>query len=568
LRGVERQQRLFLTWGRPGSALTALVAFGIAWLVSPADDVAVVCLLLVAVAATAPLFVLALRRYAVPDVVRVALVVDIGFIAAMIAVLGISDLLAVAYYAPIAFAALLFGPFETALYTVLGAVAALAVGLDLSVRPLTMMTNVVLLVITGTILAVLSRQVRGAQESLAREQQLDATALAIAERVRASLALDEVLGSAVEELGQAVAAARCRLRLLEPTSGTAPLYEWTRSGLGAIELRPAPFVWDVLKTGEPVVVVDLADADPELRELVAGELGGASFLAHPIGVGGRILAAVIFVDDRPRSWQNALPLVRRVVPQLGAAIAQAQAFERLTELTRLREELVANVSHELRTPLTSTIGFLQTLEREELQQRPDQLRELLTVARREAQRLARLVDDLLQLARLERGTLPLEPAEVDLVELTERAAAAQIVPPGRAIQLELPDELPLVADGDRLLQVLTNLLTNALRHGDGTVAVAAIGNEDQVEVAVSDDGPGVPSDHVDSVFLPFARWGSHSEGTGLGLAISRRIVEAHGGALRYRPAAETSPHAFVVELPREAAVTAHRWRQTSAAPSS
>jgi signal transduction histidine kinase len=536
--------------------------------VSPADDVAVVCLLLVAVAATAPLFVLALRRYAVPDVVRVALVVDIGFIAAMIAVLGISDLLAVAYYAPIAFAALLFGPFETALYTVLGALAALAVGLDLSVRPLTLMTNVLLLVITGTILAVLSRQVRGAQESLAREQQLDATALAIAERVRASLALDEVLGSAVEELGQAVAAARCRLRLLEPTSGTAPLYEWTRSGLGAIELRPAPFVWDVLTTGEPVVVVDLADADSELRELVAGELGGASFLAHPIGVGGRILAAVIFVDDRPRSWQNALPLVRRVVPQLGAAIAQAQAFERLTELTRLREELVANVSHELRTPLTSTIGFLQTLEREELQQRPDQLRELLTVARREAQRLARLVDDLLQLARLERGTLPLEPAEVDLVELTERAAAAQIVPPGRAIQLELPDELPLVADGDRLLQVLTNLLTNALRHGDGTVAVAAIGNEDQVEVAVSDDGPGVPSDHVDSVFLPFARWGSHSEGTGLGLAISRRIVEAHGGALRYRPAAETSPHAFVVELPREAAVTAHRWRQTSAAPSS
>jgi signal transduction histidine kinase len=256
------------------------------------------------------------------------------------------------------------------------------------------------------------------------------------------------------------------------------------------------------------------------------------------------------------------------VPQLGAAIAQAQAFERLTELTRLREELVANVSHELRTPLTSTIGFLQTLEREELQQRPDQLRELLAVARREAERLARLVDDLLQLARLERGTLPLEPAEVDLVELTERAAAATVVPPGRAIQLELPDELPLVADGDRLLQVLTNLLSNALRHGDGTVAVAAAGNEEQVEVAVSDDGPGVPVDHVDSVFLPFARWGSHAEGTGLGLAIARRIVEAHGGALRYRPAAETSPHAFVVELPREPAVTAHRWRQASAAPRS
>ncbi|HEY1367988.1 MAG TPA: ATP-binding protein [Gaiellaceae bacterium] len=568
MRGVERQQRLFLTWGRPGSALTALVAFGIAWLVSPSDDVAVVCLLLVAVAVTAPLFVLAARRFAVADVLRIALVVDIGFIAAMIAVLGISDLLAVAYYAPIGFAALLFGPAETALYTVLGALAAVAVGIDLSVRPLTLMTNVLVLVITGTILAVLSRQVRGAQESLEREQQLDATALAIAERVRASLALDEVLGSAVEELGQAVGAARCRLRLLEPTSDTAPLYEWTRSGLSAVELRHAPFVWDVLQTGEPVVVTDLAEADPELRGLVAEELGGASFLAHPITVGGRVLAAIVFVDDQPRQWQHALPLVRRVVPQLGAAIGQAQSFERLSELTRLREELVANVSHELRTPLTSTIGFLQTLEREELQQRPDQLRQLLTVARREAERLARLVDDLLQLTRLERGTLPLEPAEVDLVELTERAAASQVVPAGRVIQLELPDELPLVADGDRLLQVLTNLLSNALRHGAGTVAVAAAGDDDQVEVAVSDDGPGVPSDHVDAVFLPFARWGAHAEGTGLGLAISRRIVEAHGGALRYRPAAEASPHAFVIELPREAAVTAHRWRRATTAPRS
>jgi signal transduction histidine kinase len=178
------------------------------------------------------------------------------------------------------------------------------------------------------------------------------------------------------------------------------------------------------------------------------------------------------------------------------------------------------------------------------------------------------VDDLLQLTRLERGTLPLEPAEVDLVELTERAAASQVVPAGRVIQLELPDELPLVADGDRLLQVLTNLLSNALRHGAGTVAVAAAGDDDQVEVAVSDDGPGVPSDHVDAVFLPFARWGAHAEGTGLGLAISRRIVEAHGGALRYRPAAEASPHAFVIELPREAAVTAHRWRRATTAPRS
>src|SRR5262249_55285042 len=162
----------------------------------------------------------------------------------------------------------------------------------------------------------------------------------------------------------------CRLRLLEPTSGTAPLYEWTRSGVAAVELRHAQFVWDVLQTGEPVVVADLAAADPELRELVADALGGTSFLAHPIAVGGPVLAAVVCADDGPRWWQAALPLVRRVVPQLGAAIGQAQSFERLTELTRLREELVANVSHELRTPLTSTIGFLQTLEREELQQRP------------------------------------------------------------------------------------------------------------------------------------------------------------------------------------------------------
>jgi signal transduction histidine kinase len=214
----------------------------------------------------------------------------------------------------------------------------------------------------------------------------------------------------------------------------------------------------------------------------------------------------------------------------------------------LREELIANVSHELRTPLTSTIGFLQTLDRRDLDLTREERGQLLGVALREAERLAVLVEDLLQLTRLERGDLPLAMSELDLAKLAKHAADGIEVPPEREIVLQKA-HLFTQADPGRILQVVQNLLTNSIRHGEGRVSVNFEWEPGAARLVVSDEGKGVPEDQVQQLFVPFSRTSTHMDSSGLGLAISRRIAEAHGGTLNYRPAENGRGHAFVLELP-------------------
>jgi signal transduction histidine kinase len=113
----------------------------------------------------------------------------------------------------------------------------------------------------------------------------------------------------------------------------------------------------------------------------------------------------------------------------------------------------------------------------------------------------------------------------------------------------VPSPLLARADPDRLVQVLSNLFSNAAKHGRGSVVVNGARENGKIRLEVSDEGPGVPAERVTDLFVPFARWGGASNSTGLGLAISRGIVEAHGGSLEYRPAENGNRHAFVVTLP-------------------
>ena len=180
----------------------------------------------------------------------------------------------------------------------------------------------------------------------------------------------------------------------------------------------------------------------------------------------------------------------------------------------------------------------------------DTRRRLLKIARADAERLARLVDDLLDFERLERGTMQLELAPVELEPVVDRAAAIAGLPQDREIEVDLPRGLAARADEGRLLQVLTNLLANAAEHGAGTVRVMAGERDGRVEVAGSDDGPGIAREHLPELFLPFARWSRRRDSTGLGLAIARGIAHAHGGTLVYEPGENGGRHAFVLTLPK------------------
>ena len=556
-----RQDRIFLYWARPAASLLALAVFGTLELTTGDVGTAFFAVLALSLAA-ALAYAGAASRFGTSYVLPAALAVDTFLLAAMSAALQRPNLVGIGYFWPIALSAFLLGPRATASFTALGAALAIVVPQLGGYAPdaVTVASNVILVVLVGGALTLLSRNARRAEAQLAQDRAHDVTALRIAERVRSSLAIADVLQAAAEELGHALHASRCVIRLAPRPDGSMPLFQWFAPDMPSVSfpVPPAPAM-RVFETAEPLVVDDSRQADDETREFAAA-VHVRSLLVQPVTWHGRVVAIVSAGDTHPRDWRkDALPLFARVVPQLGAAIAQAELFEqqqealeRLEDLTRLREELVANVSHELRTPLTSTIGFLQTLERTDLELDDDERRSFIGIARTEAERLAVLVNDLLELARLERRAVSLKPAPVDLAELLHRALRGLYLPPGRTVELVVPHDLVAHADGHRLLQVVYNLLANALQHGEGTIVVTGARASDRVTLEVSDEGPGVPRERVGDLFVPFART-SDAQGTGLGLAIARAIAEAHGGSLVYRPRQNGRRHAFVVSLPGLAA---------------
>jgi signal transduction histidine kinase len=229
----------------------------------------------------------------------------------------------------------------------------------------------------------------------------------------------------------------------------------------------------------------------------------------------------------------------------------------LADVDRMRRDLVANVSHELRTPIGALQALLENLVDGVEPVDPSSLRTALF----QTERLGRLVSQLLDLSRLESGALALRPAPFPVRPLLEQATrecelgeAWMASPVWLRVDVQ-PGDLRAVGDSERLHQVVSNLLENAVRHSpvDGRVwlsAHAATSGVTTIEVA--DEGPGIPADEAERVFERFHRVdaarSARDGGTGLGLAIARWIVDAHGGTIAVRPR-EPRGCRVVVELP-------------------
>ncbi len=264
------------------------------------------------------------------------------------------------------------------------------------------------------------------------------------------------------------------------------------------------------------------------------------------------------ISDRLAAEREHEDLLRREqAARLDAEAAReelATQNRKLLELDAVKDELVARVSHELRTPLTSIISFVGLALDGSL---GDQERTFLEIADRNAGRLVRLVEDLLLLARADADRLTIEPARLDLGALVDEAVTA-IAPvaaaKGVAVGSSVIGAVPAEADRVRMLQVLDNLLGNALKFtpvGGRVVASAAV-VLGRVRIVVSDDGAGISEDDQARIFERFARGAAarlaEAQGAGLGLAIVRTIVEAHGGTVGIR-SAEGEGTTVTVELP-------------------
>jgi signal transduction histidine kinase len=221
------------------------------------------------------------------------------------------------------------------------------------------------------------------------------------------------------------------------------------------------------------------------------------------------------------------------------------------EIQRLRNEVIGMTSHELRNPLTMALVCVSQL-RDETEQLSDQGREVLAILDRSVRRMARLVEDFLDVEKLESGEVKLRLKLVELGPLIAETIAGISGGAGRVV-LQASEGLTVKGDRDRLTQVVINLISNALKFSPagGRVEVDAQRRDGKARVSVRDRGPGIPSEFQKHIFLRFARADkAKTHGSGLGLYISRAIVEKHGGRIGF----ETSDRGttFFFELPAAA----------------
>ena len=233
--------------------------------------------------------------------------------------------------------------------------------------------------------------------------------------------------------------------------------------------------------------------------------------------------------------------IRSEEGEVESVVVTMQDLTPLEDLERLRAEFLGMVSHELRTPLTSIKGSVDTLLEAAAELDPAEMTQFFRIIRDQSENMRHLIGDLLDVARIETGTLPVAPEPVAVTGLVDEARSRFQSGGERSnLVIDLPPDLPRVlADRRRIVQVLNNLLSNAARHSNepSAIRVAAVRDGVHVAFSVADDGVGLTAERLPHLFRKFSRLdgeerGRELGGSGLGLAICKGIVEAHGGRIR------------------------------------
>ncbi|WP_242355344.1 ATP-binding protein [Anaeromyxobacter sp. SG64] len=313
-----------------------------------------------------------------------------------------------------------------------------------------------------------------------------------------------------------------------------------------IDLEAPRGLGRVLREGTTELV---EDADPSFPERVGAtaegramleRLGIRSYLAVPLRGPAGVIGAFAFgmSTSGRRLDQRSVPIALELARRAALAIENARLLEAARRETRAREQILAVVSHDLRTPLSAISMSAHRLKVIAATASPEAVRSIAEVVRRSAGRMERLIGDLLDVAAIQAGRLSVAPAPQRPGELVREAVESmQVVVREHGVELDVdaaPD-LPLVrADHDRVLQVIGNLVSNAVKvtRAGGRIGVRADVQEAAVRFAVADTGPGIAPEELGEIFEPYRRGADAAyRGTGLGLAISRAIVEAHGGRI-------------------------------------
>ena len=238
---------------------------------------------------------------------------------------------------------------------------------------------------------------------------------------------------------------------------------------------------------------------------------------------------------------------------LVSMVVTMQDLAPLEELERMRAGFLSMVSHELRAPLASIKGSAATVLGRSRNFAPAEIEQFFRIIEEQADRMDSLIGDLLDAGRIETGTLSVAPEPSEVVDLLDRARTTFLSGGGRhRVVIDLPPDLPQVlADRERIVQVLNNLLANAARHSpeSSPIRVEAFREDVHVAIAISDEGHGLTPERLAKLFRKYARDGERWAGGGLGLAICKGLVEAHGGRIRAESGGPGQGARFTFTLP-------------------
>jgi signal transduction histidine kinase len=387
------------------------------------------------------------------------------------------------------------------------------------------------------------------QDALLRRTQRDGLLREAYAAVSATGDLDVAFARFADAAATALTFDRATLTLVEDGVAVAVAVAGTalpRAGVGTRTPVTDALLDEIIAGRRPYLVRDVTG---RFGESFAARAGVRSMVSVPIVIGGEVHALLGFAARHADAFDDEhLALAEELGSVVGGAlytlarlVHEQDTSARLRELDTLKNEFVGVVAHDLRSPMTVIAGYVDTVLNR-WDDIPDPMkRELLGVASKNTKRLSVLVEDVLQVARIESGEFPYDIKPFDLGALVRRTAEEMgSARPAKPVVATVPDGLPVaLGDEDRQWRVLTNLLSNAQKFSpDGVPAEVCVHPlPDCLEVTVTDHGPGIPAEDLPRLFGKFARLAppkTGESGTGLGLYICRALVEAQGGAIDVR----------------------------------
>jgi signal transduction histidine kinase len=390
-----------------------------------------------------------------------------------------------------------------------------------------------------------------------------------------SVHIKTVLPEFFETLKRLLPAERLVVTVAQPESNTfedkyilgKAIPGWDEHRVHTSPALPAHIVMSTQK-GRLIPTADIAAARPDKQPGLAASyaVGLKSALFAPLISGGRVIGTINVKSERENAYTSSdVELLERVAQQVAGSVQVAENFEQMLAAATDRERrvraeaeaenlereareksrFITQVGHELRTPLTTVLAFADILRRNRTSNLSEDQLQKLRVMQRNGRRLAVLIDDLLDLSRIEAGSYVLQNEKLDVAEFV-RSAAQDLRPVLAAQKQKLTVKAPkkplsIYADQQRLTQVLSSLVTNASSYSPegSTITVSVAEQDGEVAIAVSDHGIGIAPEEQSRVFNLFYRVDNEKTrsvaGTGIGLYVAKTLVEAHGGRIRVDP---------------------------------